>query len=66
MSLGGVIGTWRLEGPLAPFAPFLQLGEWLHVGKEASFGLGQYTLTDRPEDISDSLDKPRGHPAPSR
>lgn len=60
MSLGGVIGTWRLEGPLAPFAPFLQLGEWLHVGKEASFGLGQYQLArDRPEDTSDSLDKPR-------
>ncbi|MEF8712438.1 MAG: CRISPR system precrRNA processing endoribonuclease RAMP protein Cas6 [Accumulibacter sp.] len=46
MSLGGVVGTWRLEGPLAPFAPLLQLGEWLHVGKETVFGLGRYTLTD--------------------
>lgn len=60
MTLGGVVGTWRLEGPLAPFAPFLKLGEWLHVGKEASFGLGQYRLADdRQDDISGALDKTR-------
>ena len=58
MSLGGVTGTWRLEGPLAPFAALLRLGEWLHVGKEAAFGLGRYTLADRvPEDISDDAGK---------
>lgn len=44
MVLGGVIGDWTLRGPIAPFIPFLRLGEWLHVGKEAAFGLGRYTL----------------------
>lgn len=42
MALGGVVGTWTLAGDLAPFLPFLHLGQWLHVGKEATFGLGGY------------------------
>ncbi|MFN3595527.1 MAG: CRISPR system precrRNA processing endoribonuclease RAMP protein Cas6, partial [Thiobacillaceae bacterium] len=45
MDLGGVVGEWRLVGDLSPFAPFLHLGQWLHVGKEATFGLGGYRLT---------------------
>lgn len=44
MDLGGVVGSWRLTGELAPFAPLLHLGQWLHVGKEATFGLGGYRL----------------------
>lgn len=44
MVLGGVVGEWRLEGDLEPFAPFLHIGQWLHVGKEAAFGLGKYRL----------------------
>lgn len=44
MDLGGVIGSWKLTGDLAPFLPFLHLGQWLHVGKEAAFGLGGYRL----------------------
>lgn len=44
MDLGGVIGSWKLMGDLAPFLPFLHLGQWLHVGKEATFGLGGYRL----------------------
>ena len=44
MVLGGVVGRWTLTGDLAPFAPFLHLGQWLHVGKEATFGLGGYKL----------------------
>jgi len=46
MQLGGVIGQWTLTGDLAPFWPFLHLGQWLHVGKNASFGLGRYVLQD--------------------
>jgi len=45
MALGGVVGTWKLTGDLTPFAPFLHLGQWVHVGKEATFGLGKYHLT---------------------
>lgn len=52
MVLGGVVGEWTLEGPLGPFARFLDLGQWLHVGKEAAFGLGRYHLADAQGDIS--------------
>jgi hypothetical protein len=44
IALGGLVGDWTLEGDLAPFLPFLHLGQWLHVGKEATFGLGGYRL----------------------
>ena len=51
MSLGGVVGDWTLRGDLAAFRPYLRLGEWLHVGKEAAFGLGKYSLSAAPEHI---------------
>lgn len=44
MALGGVLGEWALHGDLAPFLPFIELGQWLHVGKNATFGLGGYDL----------------------
>jgi len=44
MTLGGVIGQWTLRGDLQPFMPMLHLGQWLHIGKNASFGLGRYRL----------------------
>ena len=44
MQLGGLLGTAELRGNLAPFAGLLHLGQWLHVGKNASFGLGGYRL----------------------
>jgi hypothetical protein len=44
MDLGGVVGRWTLTGDLRPFMLFLHLGQWLHVGKEAAFGLGGYRL----------------------
>ena len=34
-----------LHGDLAPFAELLHLGQWLHVGKNATMGLGGYRLT---------------------
>lgn len=58
MSLGGVIGYWGLAGDLTGLAPFLHLGEWLHVGKEAAFGLGRYTLGNQPPgDISSAREE---------
>lgn len=44
MTLGGALGTWTFEGDLAPLLPWLRLGQWLHVGKNASLGMGRYQL----------------------
>lgn len=44
MALGGVVGEWTLEGRLAPALPWLWLGQWLHVGKNATMGMGRYRL----------------------
>jgi hypothetical protein len=45
MTLGGLVGEWTLKGDLSPFIPYLFLGQWLHVGKNAVFGLGKYTTS---------------------
>ena len=44
MTLGGAVGHWTLEGDLAPLLPWLWLGQWLHVGKNATMGMGGYAL----------------------
>lgn len=44
MTLGGCIGSIQLQGDLQLFWLVLQLGQWLHVGKETVFGLGHYQL----------------------
>ena len=47
MTLGGVRGTWTLHAApdvLAQLHPWLWLGQWLHVGKNATMGMGGYTL----------------------
>ena len=47
MTLGGVLGRWTLRGDPATLAalwPWLWLGQWLHVGKNATMGMGAYTL----------------------
>ena len=49
MTLGGVLGTWTLHGSadtLAQLWPWLWLGQWLHVGKNATMGLGGYSLVN--------------------
>lgn len=48
MTLGGVLGRWRLAGEpdaLATVEPWLWLGQWLHVGKNATMGMGGYSIT---------------------
>lgn len=52
MNLDGVVGRVHLEGDLAPFWPLLHLGQWLHVGKGATFGLGQYVMLSQPSNAS--------------
>jgi CRISPR-associated endoribonuclease Cas6 len=44
MMMGGFIGSIAFEGSLEPFLPFLLLGEYIHVGKGTSFGLGKYEI----------------------
>ena len=47
MTLGGVLGRWTLSGDSAVLAqlwPWLWLGQWLHLGKNATVGLGGYRL----------------------
>jgi hypothetical protein len=44
MKLGGVIGEWRLAGDLRELLPWFWLGQWLHVGKNATMGMGKYSI----------------------
>lgn len=48
MKLGGLMGSLQLKGQLTPFSDLLHLGQWLHVGKNVSFGLGGYHLSALP------------------
>ena len=43
-ALCGVMGDGVLNGDLNDLMPFLALGEYLHLGKGASYGMGQYRL----------------------
>jgi hypothetical protein len=44
--LSGFVGEVSFEGDLAPFVPYLKLGEYVHVGKNAVFGNGWYEITE--------------------
>jgi hypothetical protein len=44
MTLGGVVGIWRLSGNVAVAWPWLWVCQWLHIGKNATMGLGGYRL----------------------
>ncbi len=45
MTLGGLMGSITIKGKLAPFIPILYLGQWLHFGKNSTFGMGHYQLS---------------------
>jgi len=44
MEFWGAEGIMVYEGDLTPFWPLLQLGQVIHVGKNSTFGLGQYRV----------------------
>ncbi len=50
MKLGGFIGEVIYKGDLSKFLPFLLLGEYTHIGKGATFGLGLYRLVPKIND----------------
>jgi hypothetical protein len=44
MDLDGLMGYIEITGDWFSLWPLLYIGQWLHVGKNASFGLGAYHL----------------------
>lgn len=44
VALGGVSGWVKVVGDVAPFMPYLRIGEFLHVGKSTAFGLGKIRI----------------------
>lgn len=45
MKMGGLLGSVSLEGQdIAPFWPYLWLGQWVHAGTAATMGLGLYRV----------------------
>ena len=43
--LEGVVGSAEYAGPLKEFLPLLCMGQIVHVGKRAVFGLGRYRIS---------------------
>ncbi|MGY4676974.1 CRISPR system precrRNA processing endoribonuclease RAMP protein Cas6 [Pasteurella sp. P03HT] len=46
MKLGGVVGQWNLHNVPPEWAKLLYIGQWLHCGKNATFGLGKYQIAN--------------------
>ena len=44
MKFGGLLGELHFQGDLQPFIPYLQMGEWCHIGGKSSFGLGKFLI----------------------
>lgn len=49
MKMGGLIGEFTLSGELATFLPFLKIGEFTHLGKATTMGLGRYKIMQNEE-----------------
>jgi hypothetical protein len=61
LQMGGVVGWLELEGDaLADLWETLWLGQWLHVGKATSMGLGRYRLV-APASLPNARDPDREH-----
>ncbi len=42
IDLSGFIGRVTFQGKISDFLPYIKLGEYIHIGKNTSFGLGRY------------------------
>lgn len=45
MKMGGIVGSLSYAGDLASFMPLILLGQFTHIGKNTTFGLGKYVFT---------------------
>ena len=50
--MDGLIGDVTLSGDFEPLAPFLALGEYVHIGKGAIMGLGHFFVTPVKETVA--------------
>ena len=55
--LGGVVGDFTLFDVPTELLAFLYLGQWVHLGKSAVFGLGKYELLDANQTFETSRDR---------
>ena len=44
MKLGGFLGDIKFSGELTEFLPYIKMCEFLHIGKNCTFGLGKYII----------------------
>jgi CRISPR/Cas system endoribonuclease Cas6 (RAMP superfamily) len=44
MKLGGIVGEALFRGDMKDFLPLVKLGEFVHIGKAVTFGLGKYVV----------------------
>lgn len=44
MKLGGIMGEVEYSGDIKKFYPYLKICEYIHIGKNTTFGLGKYVL----------------------
>lgn len=44
MKLGGIIGKIEYSGEIKKFFPLLKLGQYIHIGKNTTFGFGKYQI----------------------
>jgi CRISPR-associated endoribonuclease Cas6 len=47
--LSGLVGQALFTGIAKPLWPYLLVGQWVHLGKGASFGQGRYVVMSPPD-----------------
>lgn len=47
IALGGIMGSFNLDGNLKKLYPYLKMGEFFHLGKSAVLGMGKYEIEEK-------------------